>query len=444
MNLATLENETPRPQGGEIQFPPYLTPIRFSDFTPETLKALIGGRRLFLRGAAFMGQGFASSLSRHGLEIEAFIDKSPRLRGRRLAGRPVYTPEEIYDQPDLARKIFVIMTSGYWEEEFRPELAAAGLAEGRDFISSFDLAPLNPSIDIAGVCNLRCQGCPRGNMNVHPPVGFMSAEVYAQVIDKILREMPFLGQIQLYTWGEPLLNRELPEIIGHNKARRVLSIVSTNLNLKPELVESMARAKPEVVRVSCSGWGANYEITHTGGKWDLFLKNLKYLAELNRSLRAGMEMELYYHLYRHNGGEDYEKIKALAEDLDYVFRPQTATLYPRDNVVALRLGQPITREVSRQMEMINEDAKYLLMGDFNSETETRCLENRYFSINWNLNVRACGVSYLPMVADNFLEVSLPELVRRVAEGEACARCAGAKAHCFVKNFMVDQRSLKEN
>jgi hypothetical protein len=185
-------------------------------------------------------------------------------------------------------------------------------------------------------------------------------------------------------------------------------------------------------------------MTHTGGNWDLFLKNLKHLAELNRSLKAGMEMELYYHLYRHNNGEDYERIKALAEELDYVFRPQTATLFPRDNVVAMRLGQPLTLEARKQMEMITGEARHLLAGDFDSGTESRCLENRYFSINWNLNVRACGVSYLPLVADNFLEVSLPELVRRVAEGEACARCAGAKAHCFVKNFMVDQRSIKEN
>jgi MoaA/NifB/PqqE/SkfB family radical SAM enzyme len=316
--------------------------------------------------------------------------------------------------------------------------------EGRDFISSFDLVPLGPSIDVAGVCNLRCQGCPRGDMAAHPPAGFMSAEVYAQVIDKLLREMPFLGEVQLYTWGEPLLNRELPRIIGHNKKRRVLSIVSTNLCLKTELVETLAEAGPEIVRVSCSGWGANYEITHTGGNWELFLKNLHRLAELNRELGAGIELELYYHLYRHNTGEDYEKMKTLAEELGYVFRPITASLYPRENVIDLRLGRPLSPPAQRQLALLTPEARAMLFGDGQSRLGEPCPENRCFAINWNLNVRVCGVCYAPTVADNFLETPLPELVRRVAESEACARCAACGAHCFVKPIMADQRAAREN
>jgi len=447
MNTAQLETmppAPPRPQIGEVRFPSYLTPIRFSEFTPETLKALIGPRRLFLRGAAFRGQGLANSLSRLGFQIEGFIDLSPRLRGRRLAGLTVFTPEDVYAQPDLAAKIFVILASGYWEDEFRAELAEAGLAEGRDFISSFDLTPVCPSIEVAGLCNLRCQGCARGNMETHPPAGFMSAATYALVIDKLLREMPFLGEVQLYTWGEPLLNRELPSIIAHNQARRVLSIISSNLNLKTELVENLAQAGPEVVRVSCSGWGANYEITHTGGKWDLFLENVRRLSELNRSLKAGMEIELYYHIYRHNQAEDYEKVKALAEELGYVFRPITASLYPRENVIAMRQGRALSLPAQRQLALLTPEALAMLYGDGENRQNIPCPENRCFAINWNLSVRVCGVSYLPTVAGDFLATPIQELVGQVAESEACAGCAACGAHSFAKQTMTDQRSVREN
>jgi len=449
MNQASIELETmiatpTRQKSGEIQFPSYLTPILLSEFTPESLKDLIGGRRLFLRGAAFLGQGLANSLSRLGLQVDGFIDKSPRMLGRRLAGRPVFTPQEVYGRSGLAGEIFVIMASGYWEDEFRAELASAGLAEGRDFISSFDLTPVCPSIDVAGVCNLRCQGCPRGNMETHPPAGFMSAEVYARVIDKLLRELPFLGEVQLYTWGEPLLNPELPEIIGHNQARRVISVVSTNLNLKSELVENLAKAGPEVVRVSCSGWGDNYEITHTGGRWELFLKNTRRLSELNRSLQAGMEMEFYYHIYNHNGGEDYEKAKTLAEELGYVFRPVTANLYPRESIIDLRRGLDLSPSARKQWALLANEAKTMLLGCGENLLDVPCLENRTVAINWNLNVRVCGVCYLPIVADNFLETPLHELIGLVAGSADCAKCAACGAHAFIKPFTADQRLVKGN
>jgi uncharacterized radical SAM superfamily Fe-S cluster-containing enzyme len=42
----------------------------------------------------------------------------------------------------------------------------------------------------------------------------MSHATFRELSHKIVREDPFAASVQLYQWGEPLLNRDLPEIIG--------------------------------------------------------------------------------------------------------------------------------------------------------------------------------------------------------------------------------------
>ena len=69
-------------------------------------------------------------------------------------------------------------------------------------------------IDIVGSCNLRCPSCPVGNYAAQMPKGLMRLDKYKQIVEKIIAEHP--GErifIDLYNWGEPILHKQLPEII---------------------------------------------------------------------------------------------------------------------------------------------------------------------------------------------------------------------------------------
>jgi MoaA/NifB/PqqE/SkfB family radical SAM enzyme len=444
MNLSTDTNQFqchPKAES-DFVFPSFLQEIVFNRFSTNDLRELIGNRQLYLWGAAFVGQGIASGLKREGIEIEGYLDSSPRLIGNFLHGKPVYKPIKILESENAINNIFVIMTSGYWQDEFKQELNKYGFQQDIHYISSYDLVPIAPSIDISGVCNLKCIGCPRGNMKKHPPAGFMNPEAYTLVIDKLLREIPFLGEVQLYTWGEPLLNKHIHEIIAINKKRMVLSIVSTNLSL-PIDMDRFVKSAPEIVRVSCSGWKDNYEITHTGAKWELFYNNLQKLVELNDKYQTGIVIELYFHRYNHNS-EDYEKIKELAERFGIIFRPVTASLYPRENHVKMRLGEELTPEAKKQLSLLTPFSIKLIDGSIKKSPNNRCFENRCFGINWNLNVRVCGVYYMPIVADNFLEKPLTELVQLVAKSEACALCEKSGANLCSQSLLKDTFSLEDN
>ena len=160
----------------------------------------------------------------------------------------------------------------------------------------------------------RCISCPRGNEDRQPASGFMPAATYRKVLDKLVREIPMLGSVQLYTWGEPLLNPELPEIVAVTREAKVLSAISSNLNYAKRL-DAVVAARPDWFKVSCSGWAESYERTHTGGRWTVFFSNLRRLVRLRDTLHPDMQIVLNYHLYRHNTGEDYRRIESLCNEL---------------------------------------------------------------------------------------------------------------------------------
>lgn len=415
--------------------PSYLCPIRLESLTAPELAELVGGRDIYIWGGAFVGQGIWRGLTRHGFEPRAFLDQSPRFENKTLQGLPVFSPEAAL-APEEAGKNFIITASGHFEHEMRRSCLDAGLLEGRDFLSFNELVPMQPTVDVSGVCNLRCQGCARGNMDERPPAGFMEPETFKLVLDKLLQEIPFLGTVQLYIWGEPLLNRHLSEMLRLVRSRGLYSIVSTNLNVKVDL-EEFVRSEPSLLRLSASGWGPSYELTHTGGDWELFHRNLLKIAELRRSLAPEMSVELYYHLYRHNRGEDFNKMRALTEEAGFVFRPIWGCLYPWDNLMRLFTGPPLTDTAREHCRLLLGDLEAILK-DARENPGTPCSQVRCLPINWNLEVLGCGGYYLPRLADNYLETPLAEIVRRKMSSKLCRDCDHYGIHRVNNPFVEDR------
>lgn len=407
---------------------------------PPQLKRLIGTREVWLWGASIVGCGMCRALERNGIAPKGFIDISTRLQGKGALGYPVRAPEQVLT-PGASSSIFVVITSGHYEHEIIQSCTKAGLSLDADFISARRISPLDPSVDISGVCNLHCISCPRGNMEFRPPAGFMKPAVYGQVIDKLLRELPFVGNVQLYAWGEPFLNPDAAEIIRMTVERKVLCAISTNLNVRTDFSEAI-RARPDWIKISVSGHGPHdYERTHTGGSWDVLLANMETLSSLRASAHPDMYVEVNYHLYKHNIGEQYERMQQLCSDLDFVFRPNPAYLYSLDNLMDYREGKPLSEPALRTLDML-----LLSIDDGIARAELQkhleCAEERCFPINWNLNVRFCGAYFKPVIVDDFLATPLADIVRKRNESSFCARCKSLALHRFTSVYLEEQQIRK--
>ncbi|HZS49063.1 MAG TPA: radical SAM protein [Blastocatellia bacterium] len=75
-------------------------------------------------------------------------------------------------------------------------------------------------------CNLLCQTCPRTFASTERP-----ADLSLEQVKQIVEQVPNLQQAVLHGIGEPLMNKELPEIIKYLKGRSINVLFNTNASL---------------------------------------------------------------------------------------------------------------------------------------------------------------------------------------------------------------------
>lgn len=393
-------------------------------------KQKIAGRDLYLRGARQLGFSVLKALQREGFQPLAFLDASRDLIGSRAGGLPVLAPSATGGLP--RGSYFIIITAAFFYTEIAEEYRAAGLVEGKDFVIAPDLVAMEYMIDVSGACNLRCPSCPRGNFSPQPKAGFMSPEYFARLLDKILREDPLVGAVALYQWGEPLLNKQLPEIIRLAHERNVLSAISSNLNIRIDFAE-VIKAGPAWFRVSTSGWEKNYEQTHRGGDWQLFLKNLHRLRDLAAEFAPDMTIEVFYHIYK-DRQDDYRRMKDLCDSLGLTLRVRHAALAPLDTIADVVHGRPLSVEARQVIELQSLPAPEA-MELARAQRHLPCPYARYMWITWDGYAPICEEWYHPdlLLSDRpFLDVPLTELIAARDNSEHCRACRAEGIHrCFV-------------
>lgn len=399
----------------------------------QKLQEIRQGRDIYIWGAMIVGQGVCRSLERQNIPVQAFLDSSIELQKNKALGYPIQSPTILDEEGNHQR--LIIIGSGHYDREIESICIEKGLKANVDYVLSRELNDIDPSIDIVGSCNLKCISCPRGNMEDPSPKGVMKLEDYRKVLDKLLAEIPLLGSIQLYAWGEPFLHKKLPEIIAMNREAKVLTAISTNLNVKVDFDRFLIE-KPDWIKVSASGFGPNYEITHTGGKWDVFLKNLHRLADSRDRVHPELQIVLNYHLYKHNCEDDYINMKALCKELGLIFRSNHAYVYPLDIVMDDLEGRAIPKQA--------EDTKKLLLMTMEEGVKKAqalkhlpCPEERCLPITWDRKVRFCGVYFDPFLADDFLAGSVNNLMETRKQSKFCEHCKSHGLHQYTGVYLQE-------
>jgi MoaA/NifB/PqqE/SkfB family radical SAM enzyme len=398
-------------------------------FTPETLKKMVGTRRLHIWGARHDGYAASLVFKRIGIELTGFIDSSLSLQGVEMFGYTVLLPDVFFAQ-NCKEDSFIIIASGFYADEISEICLRNNFKKLQDFLVYGELRKFNYQVDVSGSCNLRCISCPRGNYPTHRRPGFMSPETYEKLLKKILKDDPYTGIISLYNWGEPLLNKHLPDIIKITNKYSLLSAISSNLNLTLDF-EDVIAARPTWFRISNSGWGKNYEITHTGGKWDIFYNNLFKLRDYQAKHHPDLIVELFFHIYEHNR-EDFKKMKELCDNLGFTIRYRHAALAPLDNIEKIIQHQTISEqaELTRKLQFLKVD-EVITVTSTQEEKERPCFYEDHLWINWDLQVAHCMEWYQPglnLVDQDFLSVSIEELLTARKASNFCKKCKSQGIH----------------
>lgn len=163
------------------------------------------------------------------------------------------------------------------------------------------------SYEITNRCNYRCQHCYLGRQVSEN----LSYEDKKKVIDWVIHSGAIWLQI---TGGEPLLDRDFPEIYDYAYSQGLLLNLSTNGSLltKERNAVTLLRRPPYRIAVSMYGASAHsYEkLTRSDGSFDRFMDGLAWLK------KSGIRTRLNIILTRYNEAE-LDQMVRVARDFGF-------------------------------------------------------------------------------------------------------------------------------
>lgn len=171
------------------------------------------------------------------------------------------------------------------------------------------------TIDPTNICNLECRFCPTGQKRGSRPQKIMDMNLYKSIMDKIGK---YLLYVEFCNWGEPLLNKNMAEMIKIAKEYEAQTFVSTNLNINmtQEMAESLVKSGLDRMTISIDGaTQKSYEIYRKNGNIDLVFKNVKLLVEAKKKLNSVTpHLHWQFLVFKHNEHE-IEKAKEMAQEI---------------------------------------------------------------------------------------------------------------------------------
>jgi radical SAM protein with 4Fe4S-binding SPASM domain len=160
--------------------------------------------------------------------------------------------------------------------------------------------PFEIIIDPTNICTLRCPLCPTGqNINSRPP-GRMLFENYREIIDDLGR---WLYKVRFYSWGEPLLHKDIYKMIAYATDKNIGTEISTNFNVFEESdVEKLINSGLELLIVSLDGADEKtYARYRIGGDFHKVIRNITAVVrEKKRSASKYPVIEIQLLVMRHN------------------------------------------------------------------------------------------------------------------------------------------------
>jgi MoaA/NifB/PqqE/SkfB family radical SAM enzyme len=133
------------------------------------------------------------------------------------------------------------------EQKFLPE--AYRLPEGQLRGPLVESGPKVVYIEVTNRCNLLCETCPRTYFE-REPLRSLSLDEFITIAE----QFPHMQRALLHGIGEPLLNRDLPEIIRYLKSRKVEVIINSNGTLlSPQWQTQLVKSGLDQYRCSIDG-----------------------------------------------------------------------------------------------------------------------------------------------------------------------------------------------
>lgn len=389
----------------------------------EEIRALLGGRDMYVWGGGPLARDVLTSLRKSGIEPKAFVTNRSNDKSAISYGLEVVNVDAVLK--DYTDSLIVIASESYLQQADKI-CQQSGLIKGRDFINFFSIQRPVAVVDVSGICDLECVNCPQGNMVGALSTGVMTFNNYRDVFDKLQQDIPLLCKVELSAWGEPFLNQDLAKIVEYTE-RGVPCSISTNL-IHVENLKEVLSANPSELNITIQGHEGAYEQVMCGTSWSRLLSNLEQFSEVIGQIRPDTRVAIK--AYEYKIGSDGFKDSLLALGEQYAIDVEFCSPYPAsyDLILDYADGSPVNAGFAFSKDMLVWDLDYALALS-RKEANKPCLSQRIFPIiNWDMSVSLCHTYCTPRVAKNYLEHSWEELLSLRHNSRHCQVCQEHALH----------------
>ncbi len=259
------------------------------------------------------------------------------------------------------------------------------------FSRSFGM-PYVSNIDPASACNLECPLCPTGMGIPTLSKGMMKFETFEHVLNQAA---PYLYDLRLYKWGEPLYNKDVFRMIRLAKAKNVRVELSTNLNIFREgMAADLVESGLDEMVIGLDGTDQEaYAKYRVGGKIDRLLANVKAIREERDRRGASTPRLVWQFLVMKQNQHQVDEARARMAEWGF---DEIRVTWMRVNFYK-ELTVPLDQLLKEDREWVptlTEYTKYDLEAMDSKIERGRCLQPWYrLVIGWNGKTYPCCNMY---------------------------------------------------
>ena len=138
-------------------------------------------------------------------------------------------------------------------------------------------------LEVTNRCNLLCTTCPRTYVELEPPAD-LSWDLFTSIVDQI----PHLQRAVLHGVGEPMLVKNLPQMIRYLKERGIYTLFNTNGTLlTPRRQRELIETGLDELRVSLDAADAKTFLVVRGkDMFDRIVRNISSFTTLQKEIGA--------------------------------------------------------------------------------------------------------------------------------------------------------------
>lgn len=339
-------------------------------------------KNLVIWGAGISGEEVYKLLENHRrYHAVAYGDNNIQLWGKEKNGIPILNSTQISNITEVDG----IVIASQYEKEIMSQLSQ--IVSVPIYQNIGELMCTEAVIDISGICNAKCKWCVTGRKNreqgsSHQTARFISIsdfiKLYTHLYNNSIIEKG--TNIALFSWGEPLLNKDCVKIIEYLSLQDQRYSLSTNASVIQLTEKNDAYKNCDSICFSMPGFSQkSYDRMH-GFQIENITSNISKLLYNMRKHGFKGQASISYHVYKFNRDE-MELAKQFAESLDLEFNPY----YPYFN------GYSMTEEYleNRQSEIIKQEVeKDLYLEHVNSLIKQRPSDFRCY-LESTISIDAC-------------------------------------------------------